>query len=491
VNPELKRNFLVEITPQRLIAMPLILGLIFTAASVSAGSVAVVTLSNVLFWVLVFLWGTRKAAGAFDAELANNTWDGQRLSALTAGQIFIGKLFGSTSFVLYGAVICLLANVAARLDLYIVRLDQPRSLPPQMTILDPGEIAWLTAQDSLSGLLGLVVAMFVAVVLMARTRATKGISVTLCQVFAIGVAGVFADRIANTDLTGFGRVLTRETSLFSTVNWYGTASPVVWFVTATLIVYLLWAVLGTVRQLRGVLQFRGYRWAWPLFVLFVGAYLAGFDVLYRNAAVFEHRAFAFLTVIWVTAATFTYFAVFTEPKSLQGYRSYVAAARQFRLLGIFEHQPFWITSLILVILALAANLVIGQTQTGPGGGINPELAALFLIGPSAIDLKVLLIVASLFLVRDCALVMALNFGRRRRRADLAALVYLAVLYLIVPLVLEGFNLDHTALMKFFLPRVDDGLVASAWPVLLQIAGLLIVIVLRWRTVSQPVVSDLG
>jgi hypothetical protein len=235
------------------------------------------------------------------------------------------------------------------------------------------------------------------------------------------------------------------------------------------------------------LQFRGYRWAWALFVVFVGVYLAGFDALYRNAATFENRAFAFLTVFWVTATLFTYLAVFSETKSLQGYRSYVAAVRRFRILEILEHQPFWLTSLILVVVALVVNLVIGQAQGGIGGGVDPELAALFRIGPASIDLKILLITASLFLVRDCLLVMALNFGRRRRRADLAALVYLAVLYVIVPLLLQGFNLEQTVLMKFFVPVVDRGLIASAWPVVLQIVGLAILMVSRWRTVRQPMV----
>ena len=141
--------------------------------------------------------------------------------------------------------------------------------------------------------------------------------------------------------------------------------------------------------------------------------------------------------------------------------------------------------MILVILALVANLVIGEAQTGLGGGIDPELTTLFQIGPASVDLKILLITASLFLVRDCALVMALNFSRNRRRADLAALVYLAVLYVIVPLVLQGFDLDRTVLMSFFVPQVEGGLAASAWPVLLQIAGLSIVVTYRWRTVRQP------
>ncbi len=489
MNPELKRNILIELTSQRLLAMPVILGLIFAVAWVTEDAAGVITTSEIVFWLLVFLWGTRKAAGAFGSELANNTWDSQRLSALSAGQIFTGKLFGNTSFVLYGALISILVNAAARLELYATWLDRPQSIPLRTVVLGPGDIVWSTAHDLLSAFLGLVVAMFVAVVLMARSRSSKGISVTFCQVFAIGVAGVFADRLGSFVNTVSGRALTQDASSFAMANWYGIATPVVWFVIASLVVYLLWAVLGTVRQLRSVLQFRGYRWAWALFVLFVGVYLAGFDTLYQRAPTFNNSAFVFLTVIWATATLFTYLAVLTETKSLQGYRSYVAAVRRFRVTEIFEFQPFWLTSLMLVAIALVVNLAVGQVQAGVRNEFDPELAELFRVGAASIDVKTLMIVASLFLVRDCLLVMTLNFGRRRRRADLAALVYLAALYVIVPLLVRGLDLDQTVLMKFFLPQVDSGLAASAWPVVLEVAGLALVMVLRWRAVRQPLAAD--
>ena len=252
MNPELKRNILIEITPQRLLAMPLILGLIFAAAWALEKTEGLIITTEVMFWLIIYLWGTRKAAGAFDSEMANNTWDSQRLSALTAGQLVRGKMFGSTSFVLYGAVISIVVNAAARLDLYATSLVQPQSISARTIVLDPTDIIWSAAHDLLAGLMGLVIAMFVAVVLMARTRSSKGISVTLCQLFAIGVAGVFADRLGNFGLTSFGRDFGQSASSFATAEWYGVATPLVWFVTASLVVYLLWAILGTVRQLRGV-----------------------------------------------------------------------------------------------------------------------------------------------------------------------------------------------------------------------------------------------
>ncbi|MCZ6455383.1 MAG: hypothetical protein O7G13_14285 [Alphaproteobacteria bacterium] len=487
MNPELKRNLLIEITPQRLIAMPLILGLIFAAAWAANGVEFTMIISNILFWVFIFFWGTRKAAGAFDSELANSTWDSQRLSALSAAQIFIGKLFGSTSFVLYGALICLLVNAFAWLGIIFAWLSVPEYM--RTLVSEPSDVAWSLVHDVFAGLLGLVIAMFVAIVLLSRTRTSRGISVTLCQVFAIGFAVFVADRFGFVGLTGFSRSLGEGSSVYAVINWFGLAVPTVWFVNASLLAFLLWAVLGTVRQLREVLQFRGYPWAWVLFVVFVGVYLAGFDEIYRFAPTPDNRTFLFLAVFWATAAVATYLAVLTESKSLQSYRSYAAAVRRLRLSDILEHQPYWTTSLTLVVLALVVNLAIGNAQNSfVGLGIHYEMVVLFGMTPGGANLKVLLVVASLFLVRDCLLVMTLNFGRRRRRADLAALVYLAVLYVVIPLVLLGFDLDQTILTNFFLPRVDVGFVASVWPVLLEIVGLAGVMIIRWRAVRQPLAS---
>jgi hypothetical protein len=487
MNPELKRNLLIEMSVQRLVAMPFILGLIFAAAWALEGTTGLITTSEVLFWVLVFLWGTRKAAGAFDSEMANNTWDSQRLSALTAVQIFTGKLFGSTAFVLYGALISLFVGSVGRLNLHATSLVSPGSISTNTIILDPSEVAWSAAHDVLAALLGLTVAMFVAVVLMARARSSKGISVTLCQLFAIGVAGMLADRLGNFGLSSFSNSFIGDN--FATVNWYGVAVPMVSFISASLVVFLLWAVLGTVRQLRSVLQFRGYRWAWALFVLFVGAYLAGFDSLYQRAPTFANQAFIFLYVFWFTAILFTYLAVFTETKSLQGYRSYVAALRRLRFSDILQHQPFWLTSLLILIIALVLGLILGEAQFGFRGELDPNLARLLTLGSASLDFKVLLIVASLFLLRDCLLVITLNFSSNRRRADLAALVYLAVLYAIIPLLLNGFDLDQTVLFSFFVPQAGGGLIASAWPVVLEVIFVAVLMGIRWKKVRQPLAVD--
>ena len=57
--------------------------------------------------------------------------------------------------------------------------------------------------------------------------------------------------------------------------------------------------------------------------------------------------------------------------------------------------------------------------------------------------------------------------------------------MIVPLVLHGFDLDHTLLMKFFVPQLGNNLSGSVWPVASEVVVLAGLMVWRWQLVRQP------
>ncbi len=103
MNPELRRNLWLELTPRRLATMAIILALIFFAAGLSGGddfrpaSVAVV-----LYYFIVVIWGARNAALCVVGEIRERTWDLQRLSSLGAAEMTWGKLFGATAYNWYG-----------------------------------------------------------------------------------------------------------------------------------------------------------------------------------------------------------------------------------------------------------------------------------------------------------------------------------------------------------------------------------------------------
>ncbi|MGE4281266.1 MAG: hypothetical protein AB7G62_16900, partial [Magnetospirillum sp.] len=108
MNPELQRCLWLELTPTRLVLMPVLLGLVLAGLHLIGTPNLKEWLGYALYFLLL-LWGTRLAAESFTDEVAQGTWDIQRLSATNPLGLALGKLVGGTIYVWYGAAWCLLA----------------------------------------------------------------------------------------------------------------------------------------------------------------------------------------------------------------------------------------------------------------------------------------------------------------------------------------------------------------------------------------------
>ncbi|MCK5620806.1 MAG: hypothetical protein KAJ11_00850, partial [Alphaproteobacteria bacterium] len=82
MNPEFRRNLLLELTLHRLVAMPLILLLLYGAAGLIDYGDTVSGIAGFVILILLVAWGSRLAADAVLGEVAGRTWDSQRMSAL-------------------------------------------------------------------------------------------------------------------------------------------------------------------------------------------------------------------------------------------------------------------------------------------------------------------------------------------------------------------------------------------------------------------------
>ncbi len=110
MNPEFRRQLWLEITPQRLIIMPLVLASIATLNS-NAGNIFGPHLGVKIYLVFMLVWGTRRAISSLADEIRDKTWDTQKMSALSAWDMTMGKMFGGTIFVWYGGAICLIYDI--------------------------------------------------------------------------------------------------------------------------------------------------------------------------------------------------------------------------------------------------------------------------------------------------------------------------------------------------------------------------------------------
>src|SRR6185503_16430868 len=117
MNPELMRNLWIELSTRRLFLMFGVLGLFFAASAVGGGDFrAPKQTAETLYYIIVVLWGTRKAAETVIGEIRVRTWDNQRLSAINAWDMVWGKLFGSTAYVWMGGLLCIAVIVVATLS---------------------------------------------------------------------------------------------------------------------------------------------------------------------------------------------------------------------------------------------------------------------------------------------------------------------------------------------------------------------------------------
>ena len=110
LNAELQRNLWLEVSWQRLIAIPAVLGGFYYLIFSNAGnSKALLLFAS--FWVFLAaagLWGANQAENSLAGEVQAGTWPLQRLTSIAPWSMTWGKLFGSTLVSWYIGLISLL-----------------------------------------------------------------------------------------------------------------------------------------------------------------------------------------------------------------------------------------------------------------------------------------------------------------------------------------------------------------------------------------------
>jgi hypothetical protein len=435
LNPEFRRNLWLELTPYRLVGMPLILGCLFFLAYTLDGNrygVGVANTALVLFGLLAFLWGTRLASEALTAEIRDHTWDSQRMSVIGAWSMTWGKLLGSTIYPWYGALLCLLVYLTSQptLGLSVIKT----------TVLLLG-----------SGLLGQAIGLLSSLQAIRKNQRYGRFQTTAFLVLGAGCA-----------VSVVSWPFDESMSLF----WYGRYYPDNLFVLVSLVVFLAWAVFGIYRLIRAELQLRSLPWAWGLFVLFLMSYVAGFygeDSWLTGQSVWQPR----LLSAFLIALVLAYGAIFSERKDPVAFRRLLQYFGQREWRRAMESFPLWLSTLPFVVLSCAVLVVVVLTS-GPGEvvvrGAVPAVAMVF------------------FLLRDLGIVLFLNLGRNPKRADMLTILFLALLYGIIPTILAALGLDRLAGLFWPTQGVSVEIILPA--ALLQAVAMFCLMVRRWRRNHQ-------
>ena len=409
-NPEFRRYLWLEISPQRLISMPAILGATFYLIALAGGDVGFLAeWSLTIYLLLVLLWGTRSAASAVVSEVRGGTWDWQRMSAVRPWQMVWGKLFGATIFPWFGAVICL----GVFIFVLLLRTGQGAMLPAMVFLL------------LASAILAHAVSLAASLLWLHRRGAEKRSVLVLPQLLGLAAGGYAYIQASRT--AGLGA------EAFSTRVWHGMTFDLEGFVLVSLAVFLAWALLGVYRLMRAELQVRQQPWAWAAFVVFLVIYVSGLPAPRAAQAGMIDLLTARLMLAFGLAlalAYVTYFLFEKDPISLRGLILALKGGDGRRALRLL---PQWLIATVitaLVALAYVVCLLLLDDRQGPGET---------LLGMDFRQAGILMTLGLLgFLLRDLAIILFLNL--RGGRPDAAALVYLLVLHLLVPALMVALGL---------------------------------------------------
>lgn len=401
LNPEFRRYLWLEMSPQRLIAMPAILGAIFLLLWLSGRDTAAFgDWSLGIYLLLVLLWGTRLAASAVVSEVRARTWDWQRMSAVRPWQMTWGKLFGSTVFVWFGALICL--GVFA---LELLLSGQGAELPRRVFLVLA--VAVLAHAVSLA----------TSLLWLRRRDLDRRSVVPLPQVLGFVAGGyTYYEASAALDAGADG---------FAALAWHGMTFDLDRFVLVSLAVFLAWSLLAVYRLMQAELQVRQRPWAWATFVIFLMVYLSGLPTLrleqLGTTGLLTARLLLALGVALALAYA-TYFLFEKDPISWRGLLLALKGGDTRRTLRLL---PQWLIVTVITALAALAYLVCVL--------LLDDLRGLdeVLLGMGFQQASILMTVGLLgFLLRDLVIILLLNL--RGGRPHAAALVYLLVLHLLVP-----------------------------------------------------------
>jgi hypothetical protein len=460
INPEFRRNVWVQFTWTRLLAAPL-LTVIVCYAFLLVFDHDYRQLQNIAEFVggsvIVGLWGTRRAADSLAEEVSGGTWESQRMSGLGAWQMTWGKLIGSAGFVWYCATIALLVVLWAS-----NRIEATGGIgrPPLQVAFD----------FYIGGLVAQAAAFSIALLLLRKAAQYRRLTITLAQtcgflVFFLFVRGDLsaqlsarfrASGLSSSEILGFGSSHDFDMARVIAIG-FG------W----------LWGIIAAYRLMRTELQYRSLPWVWTLFLVFVLAV--------GSAAPFADSAYGWLALPFLVFVLLTYLSFFADNRDPVRYRWALLALRERKRFEAMSAIPWWIISYIFAAasaVAIAWSLA-DLAAVDPTREATPAVRMFFLAiqHPSAS-----LALIMLFMLRDLLVLLWLSCSPWRSKADVAGIIYLALVYWPLAAILWISDMPH--LLPVVAPIATGHVGTDFVPIGIELAFALFLFYARWREITR-------
>ncbi len=447
MNPEFRRNLWLQLSWPRLLLTPVLLGVIFAVIGSALGRASVTNTAAGLFWAVTLLWGCRQAADSIGEEVAGGTWHGQRMSSLGAWPMTWGKLAGATAFSWYIALICLAVHQGSWEIAPAIPCSDRTVCPPPQICITPQECRagyerflsvplWMVAV----ALTCQAMALAVALAALRRRPLSLRLPVTMAQ--GLGVltllllTSLYDAALGRAESPLMLAVAGARKVQHQTVSWYGLDLDALTLGKALVVLALGLAIFVAYRLMQAALQYRTMPWGIVAGTVLVGAVLAGFTP--------HERAFAFWTgaaAPFFVACVAVYLGIFSDRIDPPRLRRLLQSLGQGRMTAAARLAPGGIAAFAFACLA-----GLGFTAAGGTAPVYLPFGVTMLPPPRLQPPGIAVAAMLLFVLRDIAVVFWFHLAGNARRADLAALVMLAVLHLLQPFVLDALGAG-IALMK--------------------------------------------
>ena len=410
-NPEFRRNVWLELSPQRLILMPAVLGIIAVLniylssdSRTENGTAHALLISfSIIGALLVGAWGSFATLASINSEVAERTWDQQRLSALSPWQMAWGKLLGAGIYPWFGGLICAVIVLVSG----ITGTDNP----PRVVLL-------LLA--SILGLLALHCWIMATRLHTMDANAANNNSSLIKRLFGLYV---FLQVVPGALFLLIGLPDSKAAS--GSNAWWGLPLG---FSSLCLLMATLGLALGLLalwRSMSAQLMVRTTPWAWALGCTATGLIVAGF---------FDSHQTSFLRPALAAAISLlaTYFALFTDKNNIMVWRAVACPARQGNWRRMLQSLPLWPVSwlLALVFTLLYALPLLFRVSDATDSAAETTLA--LQIGSAQ-----LLGMCLLHALRDAGIFLFFAWRNTTRKPIGMFLLTYVVLGFILPMFLRG------------------------------------------------------
>jgi hypothetical protein len=474
-NPELTRNIWLEMTTGRLIAMPLILSMIFFAvfslgSSINQTMDIVRVISILLFMVLGVLYGTKLATESIVGEMNDKTWDNQRLTLISPPAMVTGKLFGSTAFAWYGAVLALLMFMIS-----------------SFYTEDP----WLHIRFGIWLLLFTVLthelALLASLLGIRKNRERQKLSWFFYYLVAVGVSYYIQGMVY---LIFFTSALTKIKDQLFSLSWYFINFNIIDFLILSTLAFIFWAFTGLKNLVKSEFHFRNSSSTWIWFLIFVAIYCFGFgisfDFSFFGEAMFgemksvglSFNIFLGVFLAYFINEMFIYYLMFNEKNnSLVLYRM-IALLKNRNFKELTYASPLWLTSLafgfILMLVFQVASISFFSNDFN-------------LLSTDSFEMMWVLLPVNLFLylLRDLFLLLFFNMNSSFKKPEIATLITLFIMYYIMPII-SFFTVEHSA-NTYFSP-FGTGL-SSLVSILVQLTIIFILLLNQYKKSVKMLIVD--